>query len=676
MKTRKLNALPIVILLLTSCNNGAKISNGSITLQYNDQMEIRVTSNNPSTKPYCTSFAPADALIADETVIDSWRLRATDRSNQTKGTTYTLRGDYNRDGYNLEKIQTVTAPEGFDGMLLIETKYVNSGDKALLVKAVESNKLCVESDQTIWSFQPSSTSSRKDWVLPVDEGFSQRNFLGMNNCDYGGGIPMVTLWRRDGGISTGVVEPVLKLVSMPVERVRYGNGATMALRHDYNEGIEFSKGDTIATERQFISVSTGDFYNPLEQFAQYMESYEGFVPSSSEPEAFEPVWCAWGYERSFTIDEVLGTLPKVKELGFTWVDVDDGYQVAEGDWNTNNRFKGDRDMRRLTNAIHSYGMKAKIWWAPMAADPGSRVLREHPETMLMTKEWVPEYISYWDSYYLSPVNDATRAYTLSEVDRFIGRWGFDGLKLDGQHLNLCEPDYNDASGLDYPEQAVEQFPTFFKAIYDRARELKPYAVVQLCPCGCAINFFNIPYMNQAVASDPTSSAQIRMKCKTYKAINQKLAYYADHVELSDNGMDFATQIGIGGVIGSKFTWPKNNPNVKADYLLTPDKEVIYKKWVGLYKEKMLSKGEYLNLYDIGFDAPEAHVIAKEGKMYYAFYAEQWNGSPIELRGLDATKSYTVREYTSDTPKSFNIDGKKPLITPTFTDNYLIEVSAD
>lgn len=87
---------------------------------------------------------------------------------------------------------------------------------------------------------------------------------------------------------------------------------------------------------------------------------------------------------------MIGTLPKVAELGFKWVDVDDGFQIAEGDWEPNKRFPGgDRDMRRITDAIHARGLKAKLWWAPMAADPGTRVLREHPEMQLMTGEGTP-----------------------------------------------------------------------------------------------------------------------------------------------------------------------------------------------------------------------------------------------------------------------------------------------
>ena len=41
---------------------------------------------------------------------------------------------------------------------------------------------------------------------------------------------------------------------------------------------------------------------------------------------------------------------------------------------------------------------------------------------------------------------------------------------------------------------------------------------------------------------------------------------------------------------------------------------------------MLPKGEYLGgLYDIGFDKPEGHVVAADGKLHYAFYANRGTG---------------------------------------------------
>lgn len=561
--------------------------------------------------------------------------------------------------------------EGFDGMTLRTVTFVNNGTAAVKVDAMESSRIEI-CGKKVWSLQATSSEDRKDWLLPVNKGFYQRNYLGMNQSDYGGGIPMICLWTPEQNLSVGVAEPVLKLVSMPVSR--RGNRTCACIRQDFDEPVMLQPGESLSSVRQFVMESKGDFFNPLRRFANFMEAEYGYQPPVSPEDAFDAVWCAWGYRRTFTADEVIGTLPKVVELGFKWVDVDDGYQICEGDWEANERI-GDEGMRRIVDAIHQAGLKAKIWWAPLAADPESRVAKEHPEMLLVQADGTHEDISYWDSWYLSPVNTATWDYTVNLVDMFTKDWGFDGFKLDGQHLNLSAPDYNPASELGRPEEACERLPEFFEKIYSRARENCPGAVVQICPCGCAINFFYTPFMNQAVASDPTSSAQIRMKRKTFAAICPDLAYYADHVELSDGGKDFPSQIGVGGVIGAKFTWPKPNPDAERDRdgcLLDEEKESLLRKWVSIYNDKMLSRGTYLNLYDYGFDKPEAHVIEKDGAMYYAFYAPEWNGEPITLRGL-GEGNYKVTEYASDDLRTYQVQGPDPVINPVFKGSYLIEV---
>ena len=563
-----------------------------------------------------------------------------------------------------------SAVPGHPGMTLRSVCFINKGNKPVKVDAIETSAIRVDGDLT-WTLQPSSTAERKDWVFPVEDGFYQRNFLGMNDSDYGGGIPLVSVWTKDVNRSVGLAEPCLKLVSLPVSR--QGNRTGACIRQDFDTPVELAPGDTLKALRQFVMEGKGDFFEPLRSFALYMHETFGYEAPVSPEDAYEPVWCAWGYERTFTVDEVIGTLPKVVELGFKWVDVDDGYQICEGDWEANERI-GEDGMRRITDAIHDAGLLAKLWWAPMCADPGSKLATEHPELLLVKKDGTHEDISWWDSWYLSPLHKGTMDYTLNLVDRFLLEWNFDGFKLDGQYLNLCEPDYNPTCNLDYPEEACERLPEFVKGVSERAEADKPGAVVQLCPCGCAMNFYLLPFFNQAVASDPTSSAQIRMKRKAYAAMCPDLAYYADHVELSDGGLDFPSQVGVGGVIGTKFTWPKANPDATecGGSLLTEEKECLLRKWVPIYTEKMLSNGEYLNLYDFGFDSPEAHVIAKDGAMYYAFYAAEWNGEPITLRGLDARR-YKVTEYASEDLRTWEVEGPDPVINPVFKGSYLIEV---
>jgi alpha-galactosidase len=152
----------------------------------------------------------------------------------------------------------------------------------------------------------------------------------------------------------------------------------------------------------------------------------------------------------------------------------------------------------------------------------------------------------------------------------------------------------------------------------------------------------MPFMNQPVASDPLSSWQVRHKGKSIKALmGPSAAFAGDHVELSDGGNDFASTIGIGAIVSTKFTWPR--PSSEAELLLTKEKEAEWRRWIDVHNEKQLPHGRYRgDLYDIGFDKPEAHVIAKGERLYYAFYAERWDGD-VELRGLQ-NRRYTVSDY--------------------------------
>lgn len=580
---------------------------------------------------------------------------------------------YNKDGVHVVKHQDITPVADVPGLSIVKTYYVNLG-KPLSVQGYEMQRCELKAQDTVvWSLQPSSSNGRMDWVLPVQEGFAKENYLGMNNSDYGGGIPVLDIWQRDGGVAIGLVEPVLRMISMPVEWKRYSDKVRFGLKYMYPDAIEWATGDTLVTYTSFRYEHKGDYFNTLRTWSEYMQQNEGITMQPSENEAFEPVWCAWGYERMFTMDEIIGTLDKVQELGFRWVDVDDGYQIAEGDWDTNSRFPGgDKDMRHITDEIHKRGMLAKLWWAPLAADPGTDCERNHPERLLKTDEWAREYITWWDSYYLSPVNPHTWAYSDELIDKFLNVWGFDGLKIDGQHLNCCLPDYNEASELEYPLQAVEKLPSYFEEVYKVARAIKPNAVVQVCPCGCAVNYYLLPFINQSVASDPTSSRQIRMKRKAYAAMAPQMAYYGDHVELSDNANDFASQIGTGSVIGTKFTYPKDNPYAQGTFLLTEEKETLIRHWMKIYKEKDLARGEYLNLYTWGYDFPEGHVIRQNDKLYYAFYADHYEGK-LELRGLEKNKEYTITEYAAKEPKTYMVNGSNPYIEVNFDGNYLIEV---
>jgi alpha-galactosidase len=228
----------------------------------------------------------------------------------------------------------------------------------------------------------------------------------------------------------------------------------------------------------------------------------------------------------------------------------------------------------------------------------------------------------------------------------------------------------------------------YKIIYETSRSLKPESVTQSCPCGTPPSLAWLPYMDQAVTADPVGSAQVRRRIKMYKALlGPEAAVYGDHVELtrinfansnqeSDIGRDFASTIGTGGVVGTKFVWPDPGPHFK-DVALTPSKEEWWKKWIGIYNQKMLSKGVFRNLYTIGYDAPEGYAIQKDGKMYYAFFAADGSKGyqgEVQLRGLQPG-TYHVVDYASDKDLgTVTAKGDTATLTTSFPEHLLLEVS--
>jgi alpha-galactosidase len=122
-------------------------------------------------------------------------------------------------------------------------------------------------------------------------------------------------------------------------------------------------------------------------------------------------------------------------------------------------------------------------------------------------------------------------------------------------------------------------------------------------------------------------------------------------------------------VGTQFVLP-NLVKKRSKSDLTPERQEIFEKWLRIYKEKMLSRGEYLgDLYDIGFDLPETHVIRKGEGMYYAFFAHHWSGA-IELRGLQ-DRAYHIVDYVNHKDLG-SVHGPNATISAEFNKHLLIE----
>lgn len=531
---------------------------------------------------------------------------------------------------------------------------------------------------SLWTMQGAAVSWGQDFAFELSRGFSRDNYLGHIQDGEGGGIPVVYFWNNRQGVALMHIEPTPKDWYMPVQSDNESITATLQFR----QPVTLQPGESFSGLKTIISQNPGDFFTPLALYRELLAT-QGIHAPEPVPANYEPAWCSWGYEFDVKPAEVTGVLPVLKELGIKWLTLDDRWFDAYADWNPRpDTFpNGPDDMRRMNTEIHAAGAFSQIWWYPLCVEDGygnyesheyvvSQAFKDHPDWIILNADGSVARNNRHLAM-LCPALPEVREHTAEMTRRFIADWGFDGHKLDNIYtIPAC---HNPAHHHAYPEQSTEAMQEAYRLIFHITRQLRPDSVTQICPCGTPISMQLIPCTDQTVTADPTSSQQIRQRIKFYKALmGPRAAVFADHVELSDGGIDFASEIGVGGIPATKFIWPDDEVvrrRLKEVWSLPAEKKTLWRKWFGVYNTHRLSEGEYLNLYDIAFDHPETHVIRKGDRLYFSFYATEYRGA-VELRGLEK-RLYRVMDYVKEREVAI-VNGESSLLDVEFERALLLE----
>jgi alpha-galactosidase len=102
-------------------------------------------------------------------------------------------------------------------------------------------------------------------------------------------------------------------------------------------------------------------------------------------------WCSWycfgarvtAKNVTDNLAAIVGSAPDLK-----YVQLDDGYQPAMGDWlDTGQAFGGD--VQGVLQAIRRQGFQPAIWVAPFIAEAGSRLFQQHPDWFMKGDDGQP-----------------------------------------------------------------------------------------------------------------------------------------------------------------------------------------------------------------------------------------------------------------------------------------------
>ena len=194
---------------------GASIGDDALRLEFDSHMRSRAWHVQGSGKPSIALTAWAETeylLLADGSRVEHFQLRHQEREpvrdQHGNGTRLTLTGV----SPQIEKTVRIELHERYPGFAFYRVSYRNlsaqpialAGWRTCDVQLVE--RAAEGAEPKFWSYCGSTHEDRRDWVQPVKAGFSQENYMGMTASDYGGGTPIVDVWRRDCGIAVGHLE--------------------------------------------------------------------------------------------------------------------------------------------------------------------------------------------------------------------------------------------------------------------------------------------------------------------------------------------------------------------------------------------------------------------------------------------------------------------------------------
>ncbi len=668
-----------------------------VTLTYDDRMSLRLRWLGDNGRNVIT-FDPAaqDAIevngwLCSEFTLDRAHSQVTHVSASEFGPALQadLSGISKDDerAVAIERRVRILLPDRFADAVVMDQSYRNLGDRPVHVGTVWAQRLVLdrrlaEPAQRAFAFASFQGGAyhwgREYAIMWLEPGFVQSNFQGLDDRTgpegEGGGMPFIDLWSPGMGIAISHLEKVPKWVSLPVEVRNDGRveiGLTEKPRAKLGQKEWLRPGEEYRPVLSAVIFHHGDYFDALRTYGDLLRARGIAIPRTSPPEAYEPYWKSWGFDVNFTQKKILDILPELQSLGIHIANLDDGWFDHYGDWNLNRepgKFPGgEADIQNFVRTIHARGFKTRLWWYPLGVSPDSRLMREHPELVVMD-----EHGGYpMDDrklYQLCPAYAPARQHILDTLRRFIKDWDFDSVYVDSVGLTAVPPCFNPAHHHASPLDGFESMPKVFEDIDVELKKLKPESILEVCVCSMPHSPYNMPFYDLDSASDPVSPAQMRRRIKVHKAIRGGQAAVGDCYQVPIQEWktfslpeSFESTFGTGAQLTTFYGH------------LTPEQGLRWRRWFALYRELGLASGEYLNLYDLAFETPEIHVVRKNGDLYYGIFADYWGQDrPIELRGLNPEKSYEIYDYAGQRSLG-TLPGKSPKLKISFKDSLLLRV---
>lgn len=245
-----------------------------------------------------------------------------------------------------------------------------------------------------------------------------------------------------------------------VQGTPLAGGFALVARSLYNDVMVLPPGASVSSGRLILNISP-DPFTALESYAQAVGDVHKVQLNS-----IINGWCNWFYTHEYvTEDEIVRNAEfaarHLKPFGLEYVQIDDGYQRAYGDWEGGENFP--HGMKWVASKIRELGLKPGIWIAPYAITAGTEVHQKNPEWLVRNLDGsiklcrpaqespvapggygTPQFMK--NIYGLDLTHPGAAEWVGRLFDTMANDWGYDFIKIDFVEWTLLAAErYQDPS---------------------------------------------------------------------------------------------------------------------------------------------------------------------------------------------------------------------------------------
>ncbi len=221
------------------------------------------------------------------------------------------------------------------------------------------------------------------------------------------------------------------------------------------EGIVIDPGSTIFLEKLMISEGN-DSEKLLEIYAVETAQKMNAIISPSAPSGWCSYYYYYGQETESDIIENADFLAANRnKIPVEYIQIDDGWQKARGNWLESNHEKFPHGMKWLADEINKLGFKAGIWTAPFLVAENTPVYREHNEWLLRNKDG--KLLDMGGNYFLDTSHPEVLKW-ITKYFKVLRSWGYTYFKLDFMMVETCY-------GAQYHDKSITRVQAYRKGLH-------------------------------------------------------------------------------------------------------------------------------------------------------------------------------------------------------------------